>query len=105
MDGWGALFTHDDGLVVMVKRKARLAPGFSVGGVEIAGKQVPPLRAPLQERFGRDDKSYSLAAISSASPSWRIISSSRSASSQAVWTSCWIFAAASSSSGESWTLR
>jgi hypothetical protein len=48
---------------------------------------------------------YSEAAISSASPSWRIISSSRSASSQAVWTSAWIFAAASSSSGESWTLR
>ena len=45
------------------------------------------------------------AAISSASPSWRISSSSRSASSKAVFTSSWTLAAASSSSGESEMLR
>jgi hypothetical protein len=45
------------------------------------------------------------AAISSASPSWRMSSSSLSASSKAAVTSCCTFAAASSSSGESWMLR
>jgi hypothetical protein len=58
------------------------------------GKQAP-------QEWGR---SYS-AAISSASPSWRIISSSRSAASISAETSCCTLAAASSSSGESWTLR
>ncbi len=48
--------------------------------------------------------SYS-AAISSASPSWRMSSSSRSASSKAAVTSCCTRAAASSSSCESWMLR
>ena len=49
-------------------------------------------------------QSYS-AAISSASPSWRISSSSRSAASISAVTSCCTRAAASSNSGESWTLR
>jgi hypothetical protein len=58
------------------------------------------------ERNGRLSvaASYS-AAISSASPSWRIISSSRSAASNSALTSCLTRSAASSSSGESWTLR
>ena len=50
-------------------------------------------------------ESYSLAASSSCSPSMRICSSSRSSASCASWTSAWTWAAASSSSGESWTLR
>jgi hypothetical protein len=48
---------------------------------------------------------YSAPAISSCSPSIRMASSSRSSASIAAATSFWTWAAASSSSGESATLR
>ena len=76
------------------KEKPRIAAGLE--------KQVLRSRYALAQN---DSLDYSEAAISSASPSWRMSSSSRSASSYAVWTSCWTRWAASSSSGESWMLR
>src|SRR6266478_3646731 len=58
----------------------------------------------LREALFADREGHS-AASSSCSPSMRICSSSRSSASMAAVTSCWTWAAASSSSGESWTLR
>jgi len=63
--------------------------------VRACGGRAPPIT---------DNCSYSVA-ISSASPSCRISSSSRSAASISACTSCCTRAAASSSSGESCTLR
>ncbi len=79
-------------------------PGFAVGYAASSvaspkcAKRVCCMQCPHRRCC------YS-AAISSASPSWRIISSSRSAASISAETSCCTRAAASSSSGESCTLR
>jgi hypothetical protein len=67
-------------------------------------KAEPKLCLCSREALFADREGHS-AASSSCSPSMRICSSSRSSASMAAVTSCWTWAAASSSSGESWTLR
>ena len=82
----------------MKKGKPGARPGFEVL------QRLLPLLLRAKRASARTAGTYS-AAISSASPSWRIISSSRSAASNSALTSCLTRSAASSSSGESWTLR
>ncbi len=89
-----------------IRRSCPSQSPYSVAGTQTIKprqqRQRPRLLAAFVVRLMM--LSYS-AAISSASPSCRINSNSRSASSKAAVTSCCTRAAASSSSCDSWMLR